>query len=50
MSDGLASMTEFEDMLQLIPSYKYFKIITKEYSSRSTKYEEGKENWGAAFQ
>ena len=50
MADGTSSANEFEDILQLIPSYKYFKIIRKEYSSRSTNYEEGKENWFAPFQ
>ena len=36
-------------VLKLIPSYKYFKIIAKEYSSRSTSYVEGKEDLLAPF-
>ena len=39
-----------ETILNLIPSYKYFKIISKEYSSRSTNYVEGKENLLSPFQ
>ena len=39
-----------EGVLNLIPSYKYFKIISKEYSSRSTNYVEGKENLLSPFQ
>jgi len=40
----------FEEVLKLIPSWKYFKIIAKEYSSRSTNYQEGKENLFSPFQ
>lgn len=43
--DSIAMQT-----MKLIPSYKYFKAISKEYSSRSTDYEEGKENLFAPFQ
>jgi len=39
-----------EGILNLIPSYKYFKIISKEYSSRSTNYVEGRENLLSPFQ
>lgn len=39
----------FEEVLKLIPSWKYFKIIAKEYSSRSTNYREGQENLMAPF-
>ena len=38
-----------DQVLNLIPSWKYFKIISKEYSSRSTTYKEGQENYGAPF-
>ena len=38
-----------DQVLNLIPSWKYFKIIAKEYSSRSTTYKEGQENYGAPF-
>ena len=38
-----------EEVLKLIPSWKYFKIIAKEYSSRSTNYKEGEENLMAPF-
>mmetsp|Transcript_29244 Transcript_29244/g.64908 ORF Transcript_29244/g.64908 Transcript_29244/m.64908 type:complete len:166 (-) Transcript_29244:74-571(-) len=31
-------------VLKLIPSYKYFKIIAKEYSSRSSNYVEGQDS------
>lgn len=40
----------FDSILKLIPSYKYFKVISKEYSSRSSNYIEGKENLLAPFQ
>ena len=51
MADGLKSNGPIDDfLLQSIPSYKYFKIINKEYSSRSTTYVEGEENPFAAFQ
>ena len=51
MADGVKSNGPIEDfLLQNIPSYKYFKIINKEYSSRSTAYVEGEENPFAAFQ
>lgn len=39
----------FDEVLKLIPSYKYFKIIAKEYSSRSSSYKEGDENLMAPF-
>jgi hypothetical protein len=39
-----------ENVLRLIPSYKYFKLISKEYSSRSASYQEGQENLLAPFQ
>ena len=38
-----------DQVLKLIPSWKYFKIIAKEYNSRSTTYKEGQENYGAPF-
>ena len=51
MADGMKSNGPIDDfLLQNIPSYKYFKIINKEYSSRSTAYVEGEENPFAAFQ
>ena len=51
MADGMKSNGPIDDfLLQNIPSYKYFKIINKEYSSRSTTYVEGEENPFAAFQ
>lgn len=50
--DSVIEETEFIGMktLKLIPSYKYFKAISKEYSSRSTDYKEGDENLFAPFQ
>jgi len=39
----------FSVTLKLIPSYKYFKIISKEYSSRSTRYS-GEDNLFAPLQ
>lgn len=50
--DSVIEETEFIGMktLKLIPSYKYFKAISKEYSSRSTHYKEGDENLFAPFQ
>ena len=45
-----SSDESLETILQLIPSYKYFKIIAKEYSSRSSNYQEGKDNIFAPFQ
>jgi hypothetical protein len=38
----------FERVLKLIPSYKYFKVIMKEYSSRSASYN-GQDNLMAPF-
>jgi hypothetical protein len=38
-----------QTILKLVPSYKYFKIISKEYSSRSTSYS-GDDNLFAPFQ
>jgi len=38
-----------EEVLKLIPSWKYFKIIAKEYSSRSSTYKEGNENLMSPF-
>lgn len=43
------SDNQIETVLNLIPSWKYFKIIAKEYSSRSTSYREGQENLMAPF-
>jgi hypothetical protein len=43
-------MKDPEGVLYLIPSYKYFKVIAKEYSSRSSKYVEGQENLLSPFQ
>lgn len=37
-STGAEDADSFDTVLKLIPSYKYFKIIGKEYSSRSTAY------------
>jgi hypothetical protein len=50
--DSVIEETEFIGMktLKLIPSYKYFKAISKEYSSRSSDYKEGDENLFAPFQ
>ena len=49
-SDPNAKQVEsVEEVLKLIPSWKYFKIIAKEYSSRSTNYKEGEENLMSPF-
>ena len=51
MADAMKSTNPVDQfLLDSIPSYKYFKVINKEYSSRSTRYKEGKENPFAAFQ
>lgn len=50
--DSIIETNDFIGMktLKSIPSYKYFRAISKEYSSRSTDYREGKENLFAPFQ
>lgn len=50
-TDGkdIKQVESFDEVLKLIPSYKYFKIIAKEYSSRSSSYKEGDENMMAPF-
>ena len=48
--DPTAKQVEsIDEVLKLIPSWKYFKIIAKEYSSRSSSYKEGEENLIAPF-
>ena len=40
---GTPSPSDFDKVLKLIPSWKYYKIIANEYSRRSTDYT-GEEN------
>ena len=47
--DPSKQVESIDEVLKLIPSWKYFKIIAKEYSSRSTNYKEGEENLLSPF-
>lgn len=47
--DPTKQVESVDEVLKLIPSWKYFKIISKEYSSRSLNYKEGEENLLSPF-